>query len=182
MYEILKQQVLNSEGTKTSKIAGHSKSETLTLRADKLILYKDGMFHYFRLKLVDPSPDSLFLTMERAPHHLVEGFATHNKRIYRVSVRDILKGRVRKSSVISKGDLLNDIYPGRDTQPTDGVGTTGIQHTDRTDQQEFAEGVRREDELGISEADEAKELEEANLYHSQQIGALYNSEDSQEIV
>lgn len=74
-------------------------SSTFLLKTNTYAIETNGVFQYYSIKVIDdPAKDVLSFSV-RPPVHIA-GLVTIKRVTYKVSVRDLLRGVIRKSSVL----------------------------------------------------------------------------------
>lgn len=80
-------------------------SSTFLLRTNTYAIETNGEFQYYSVKVTD-DPTKGVLSFSVRPPVIIAGLVTFKRVTYKVSVRDLLRGVIRKSSVLKSA--IND--------------------------------------------------------------------------
>ncbi len=76
-------------------------TNSLVIRTNYYVVERDGGYHYFPIKADATTLDSPVMRLTKRPPVLLEGVAILGRSVYEVTVGDIMRGIVRKSSLVS---------------------------------------------------------------------------------
>lgn len=76
---------------------------TFELKANYFVVEQGGQYHYFPVKIDPDTAEREVMRMVTRPPLLLQGHVVFNRKVYEISVSDILRGIVRKSSLVHQG-------------------------------------------------------------------------------
>lgn len=140
-------------------------AETLSLK-NNFYVVKDGEnYNYHKISIKDVDTERPIFRFDKHPPVVQDGIVIIKKKLYRVTMEDILHGVVRKSRELKVEVIKNGIAKQRASieksiDTNDGVSTSS------------GKAVQHSDEFGLSEDDEVEISKQANLYWEEQVGTL----------
>jgi hypothetical protein len=145
---------------------------TLEIRKNYYVIPDGEQFHYFPIKVLDEKTSRDIFRLEKTPPVIIEGIAILDNKLYHVSVKDLMRGVIRKSKeikpanrVTENGSSTNSSHNSGTTDPSTEASTGSIRGTDGTN-------LRSNDEQGSLSASEMEVNRAANLAWSEQIDSL----------
>lgn len=122
---------------------------TLTLKNNYFVVQEGQEYHYYPIKAADQDTPGVIRLAARPPV-IREGVAIVGRAAYMVSVADLVRGIVRKSSKVTQGraDDSTTTKPGRGTRSSASAPSSGPSDAPDTDEP----GALSEDLLEVTQA------------------------------
>lgn len=77
--------------------------DQFTVKNNYYVVEQHGKFHYFPIKANEAPPGSNFIPLTQKPPVLFAGKAIIGKQVFEMSLRDIMRGTIRKSTLVPSG-------------------------------------------------------------------------------
>lgn len=115
--------------TTTSKIRPKLSLPDLELKNNHYVIPSGGLFNYFVIKVDESTQDLPIMKFERCPPLVIDGVVIFRRKMYEVTVGDLLRGIIRKSREIkieddTDGSATTSSNPNPDSKPVD-AGDSG---------------------------------------------------------
>lgn len=151
--------------------------ETLTIRNNYYVVHRNGRFFYYPLRPNDATLGQPVMRLEKRPPILLEGLAIIEKKPYFVPMKDLLRGVVRKSNLISTGraNAASRTTTARNTAPSGGSSSGSSSSTDTAPPAELVavpSGFGDIEQQSAIPAPELEELQAADLAWEEQTRTL----------
>lgn len=143
-------------------------TSSFELRNNYYVATDGEKFNYYTIKVKTEVGSSGLIHFEKSPPVLLEGLAIVNKKVYKVSLGDLLRRIIRKSNEISI-EALNGTDSNTSTEQS-GTDVSAITIDDNS-----TNSIRNQDESGTSSKITVEEHQVIDASWQDQIGALLHT-------
>lgn len=150
-------------------------STVLDKKGTAYIVPQNGAFHYYSIKVKEESLGKPIMRFEKRPPLLVDGWVSVKRKLYAVTMDDILRGIIRKSREVRNVEREIDGYsePGSDPGATSSTTVSTVTGT--------AGGGRTSDNRPSAIPDIGMEVwSDADLAFDEQVRALLDLANAKE--
>lgn len=164
--------------TKYSSLDPKSSSSTFSVKNNQYVVTDGTTFSYYLMKVEDEETTSPIFRFNKTPPVLLEGIAIIRRKLYAVTIDDLMRGVIRKSREI-KLEGKENARTSTDAENLSG-SSTELHHAvqprtvniETSDVKSGGETVQLTDESGIMPFDTLEITEASNSFEPEQIGAL----------
>lgn len=147
-------------------------TNTLEIRKNYYVIPDGEKYHYFAIKIEENSVSQPIMRFDKAPPVLIEGIAIIGRKLYRVPIKDLMRGIIRKSREINQANRVSANGSSRTASSTDNESSaeSGTKSSPSGDSADHL--LQCQDQSGTSESSTVEISEAADLAWTEQIESL----------
>lgn len=149
-----------------------------TLEAQKrgrqyYVISEEGQYHYFDIKLEEGSLTQPVMRFDKSPPVLIEGIAVIGRKFYRVPIKDLMRGIIRKSRELNLANRVTGNGSTRNSSNT--ADPTGL--SDKGEGPDLSRNsadnpVQNTDQQRAGETSWVEDIQDANVAWDGQVESL----------